>query len=69
METMSFKLEKNIKLPPRAKYSAVNKAEVGDSILVKNINEARYVQQKMKGKGWTATARAVGKGFRVWRTG
>ena len=75
---MSLKLDKNIQIPPKCsywrrrestKYSAVNKAEVGDSILVKNINEARYLTQKMKGKGWTVTVRRVEKGFRVWRIG
>jgi Asp-tRNA(Asn)/Glu-tRNA(Gln) amidotransferase B subunit len=78
METMSLKLDKNIQIPQKGgrrkdgkptKYSAVNKAEVGDSVLVKNINEARSVTQKMNGKGWSCTMREVEEGFRVWRIG
>tara|TARA_R100001594_G_scaffold105403_1_gene139963 strand:- start:163 stop:390 length:228 start_codon:yes stop_codon:yes gene_type:complete len=69
MEIMNFKLDKNIKLPSRSKYSAADNAEVGDSMLVENRNQARAVQRKMRDHGWTAATRKVEKGFRVWRTG
>jgi len=73
---MYVKLEKNIPIPPKrsvkspkiSKYRALDKAEVGDSMLVKHFGQARYVYTKMQNKGWTATSRKVENGVRVWRT-
>ena len=70
-----MRIQKNIPIPPkgshvvrRSKYERLSKAEVGDSILVKNTGKATYVYKLMKEKGGGVTSRKVENGIRIWRT-
>ena len=50
-----------------SKYSIASEMKVTDSILVKKINEAIWLQEKLTQQGKRSTHRQVNGGFRVWR--
>ena len=66
----SFKIEKNIPIPPRRDCAAsvIDKMEIGDSVLCKNQTEATAIRMTATRHNRRISQRKVKGGIRVWRT-
>jgi hypothetical protein len=66
--TNNIQIDENVPTPQRGSWATIVKEmKLGDSVLVKTVNECRGIRQAVYTQGFKAVTRHEGNGWRIWK--